>query len=431
MTSLLPLPEGGPARVTAAGSGAGALDQAARLFAEHFGGREGTPAPSFIRSPYRICPLGAHVDHQDGAVTGMAIDHGVVIAFAPRAGPTVRAVSANFPGLVAFDLEDVPPARPGEWGNFVRGAVMALCRRYRMRAGADLALAGELPVGGLSSSAAVAVGCLLALEAANGLEVGPEENVALARAIENEYIGLHSGVLDQSTILLSQRERLLWLDCRTLAREYVALGAAPAPSAPIQPPAIAIAYSGLSQALVSTGYNRRVAECLEAAAQLLALAGLPAPADEAPRLRDVPVEVFERYRHELPPPLARRAAHYFGEQARVAAGIKAWRRGDLARFGGLVTESGRSSIERYECGAPELVTLYEALIATPGVYGARFSGAGFRGSCLALVEPGAFETIAEQVRAVYAAAHPERVPAFGFFRCASSDGARLLGRLDR
>jgi galactokinase len=408
-----------------------ALDQAARLFAEHFGGTG--PAPRFVYSPYRICPLGAHVDHQDGAVTGMAIDHGVVIAFAPRASPTVRAVSANFPGLVAFDLEDVPPARPGEWGNFVRGAVMALRRRYRMRDGADLALAGELPVGGLSSSAAVAVGCLLALEAANGLEVAPAENVALARAIENEYIGLHSGVLDQSTILLSQRDRLLWLDCRTLAREYVAFATEPAPRAPapVQPPAIAIAYSGLSQALVTTGYNRRVAECLEAAAQLLALAGLPAPADEAPRLRDVPVEVFERYRHELPPPLARRAAHYFGEQARVAAGIEAWRRGDLARFGGLVTESGRSSIERYECGAPELVTLYEALIATPGVYGARFSGAGFRGSCLALVEPGAFETIAEQVRAVYAAVHPERAPAFGFFRCASSDGARLLGRLDR
>jgi galactokinase/galacturonokinase len=175
---------------------------------------------------------------------------------------------------------------------------------------------------------------------------------------------------------------------------------------------------------VGTGYNQRVGECREAAAQLLALAGLPVAADGA-RLRDVPPEVYAAHKGQLPPHLGRRAAHYFGEQARVAEGVAAWEGGDAVRFGQLVTASGRSSIENYECGAPELIAIFEALIESPGVYGARFSGAGFRGSCLALVEPSALAAIGERVRATYLRAFPQYAETFGFFRCASSSGAYL------
>ncbi len=387
----------------------------------------------FVFSPYRICPLGAHVDHQDGVVTGMAIDQGVVVAFAPREDTLVRAASANFPGEVRFDLTAAPPAQPGDWGNFLRGAAVALTEQTKagrpgLTRGADLFVVGQLPVGGLSSSAAVSVGYLLALEAANDLDVSPEENVRLARAIENDYVGLRSGILDQSMILLSQQDHLLRLDCRTGARDYAAFASSTQHSAlstQHSPAAVAVAYSGVSQALVGTGYNQRVGECHDAAARLLALAGLPAPAGGA-RLRDVPAEVYETHRAGLPPHLARRAAHYFGEQARVAEGVSAWDEGDAARFGQLVTDSGRSSIENYECGAPELIAIYEALVASPGVYGARFSGAGFRGSCLALVEPPAFPSVGERVRAAYAGAFPQHAERFGFFPCASGPAAHLL-----
>ena len=96
-------------------------------------------------------------------------------------------------------------------------------------------------------------------------------------------------------------------------------------------------------------------------------------------------EVFAEYGEGLPDPLRRRAAHYFGEMRRVGEGVAAWERGDLERFGALVSESGASSIENYECGTPAMVSLFETLVEQPGVFGARFSGAGFGGSCLALV----------------------------------------------
>jgi galactokinase len=378
-------------------------------------------------SPYRVCPLGAHVDHQDGVVTGFAIDQGAAFAFAPRDDTTVRAASANFPGAVSFDLNDIPPAAPGDWGNFARGAAAALRGRgYQIRRGVDLYLAGELPVGGLSSSAAVGVGYLLALEAANEIAVTPEENVALARAIENEYVGLNSGVLDQSMILLSEKGTLLRLDCRTLERDHVPFGGTQAPEAQAMP-VIGVAYSGLSQALVGTGYNQRVAECREAARLLLEAARLPIPHAGAV-LRDVPPAAYQDHKRALPDNLARRAAHYFGEQARVEAGVLAWRAGDVARFGQLVSDSGRSSIENYECGAPELIALYAALLTAPGVYGARFSGAGFRGSCLALLDPAQFDAAAEHVRAAYVARFPQYAETFGFFRCAPGPAARLLPR---
>lgn len=425
------------------GARAAALDGLAQRF-----GRDAPGEVSLVLSPYRICPLGAHVDHQDGVVSGMAIDQGVVVAFASREDTLVRAASANFSGEQSFDLRQVPAAVPGDWGNFLRGAAVVLSQRHLLTRGVDLYVVGQLPIGGLSSSAAVAVGYLLALEAANGLVVPAEQNVSLARAIENEYVGLHSGVLDQSMILLSQQDRLLRLDCRTGEREYVAFGAAavpptmlPAPtsntagrtaanpmpstarSPGLRPAAIGVAYSGLAQALVGTGYNQRVSECQAAASQLLDLAGRPLPAN--PRLRDVPTDVFEQYRQRLPALLARRAAHFFGEQRRVGDGAAAWYQGDMQRFGQLVSESGRSSIEYYECGAPELVTLYETLISLPGVYGARFSGAGFRGSCLALIDPAALADVSERVRRRYLAAHPAYAGTFAFFECASGPGARV------
>jgi galacturonokinase len=393
-----------------------AFERVAEQFETAFGNSGGSGQRRLLFSPYRVCPLGAHVDHQDGVVTGMAIDSGVAFAFAPRPDTRVRAASANFQGLVEFDLQEIPPAQPGDWGNFARGAAHALQRRgYRLERGADLSLVGELPVGGLSSSAAVGVGYLLALS--------PEENVALARAIENEYVGLNSGVLDQSMILLSREGALLRLDCRTGERTYVE---APSPSGGTGPAVtIGVAYSGLSHALVGTGYNQRVAECREAAQLLLDRAGLPVPGGGA-RLRDVPPDAYEQHRDSLPENLRKRAAHYFGEQRRVAEGVQAWGAGDVGRFGQLVAESGRSSIENYECGAPELIALYRALLDAPGVYGARFSGAGFRGSCLALVDPARFQEVGQRVRDAYMRAFPQYAETFGWFQCAAGPAAHVL-----
>lgn len=372
------------------------------------------------RVPYRICPLGAHIDHQLGTVTGMALDHALLLAYAPRADATVRIRSRNFQGEVVLPLDRAPSARQNDWGDYVRGAVHALVGRFGpLGAGLDGYVLGDDRIGGLSSSAAVGCAYLLALEDVNGLNVTPEDNIELDRVLENEYIGLSNGLLDQSMILLSRRGHLTRMDCRSRRVDRIALP----PSAP--PCSVLVAYSGLNRKLTGTDYNRRVDECREAARMLLTAAGISPPA--APVLGDVPDRVLAERVESLPDPWRKRARHFWTETQRVQLGAALWARGDLAGFGRLMTESGRSSVENYECGGPHLRSLYDILRETDGVYGARFSGAGFRGCCIALAAPDPTGRVAREVLARYAALHPDAAGAASVFFCSSADGASVVG----
>jgi len=369
-----------------------------------------------VRSPYRICPLGAHIDHQQGVVTAMAIDRALHVAYAPAAG-RVRLSSLDFPGEVAFPLHRVPERSDGDWGNFARGAVRALQRRYPLRFGIEGVTAGRLDGGGLSSSAAIGVALLLALEQANSLMVTERENVALDAAIENDYLSLRNGILDQSAILLSRRDHLTRLDCRTQEYELI-----PAPNG-LEPWSVLIAFSGLKQALVGTDYNRRVAECRTAAARLLQAVNRPAA---EPVLRNIEPDEYALHARVLNGPAARRAAHFFAEMEHVRQGVTCWRRGDLAGFGRLISASGDSSIRNYECGCPPLVELYEIMLATEGVYGARFSGAGFRGCCVALVAARAADQAAASILGRYRARQPQLADQATAFVCRTDHGACII-----
>jgi galactokinase len=375
-----------------------------------------------VRSPLRICPLGAHIDHQLGRVTGMTINQSVLLAFAPAPDGQIWLDSLNFGPPVTFNIDQVPPYQPRDWGNYIRGAILALRQNYQLRQGLIGVVGGDMPIGGLSSSAAVTIAYLLALEAIHHLAVSPEQNIGLVRFTENHYIGLNNGVLDQSVILRSRQNDLTVIDCQTMQID----------NAPLQPSPtqfeILVVYSGVTQVLVGTDYNNRVAECQEAARSLLTCAGQEVM--EAPRLRQVEPEIFQQFSQQLPPTLKRRATHYFGEMERVAEGIQAWQSGDLSRFGRLMSESGESSIKYYECGSPQLITLYELLREIPGVYGVRFSGAGFRGNCIALIDPAAREAVAEAVHRRYPVEHPGEADLYSIHFCQPDGHARLLsGRL--
>ena len=259
--------------------------------------------------------------------------------------------------------------------------------------------AGRLHGGGVSSSAAVGVAFLLAFEDVNGLSVSPVENIALDRAIENGYLGLRNGILDQAAVLLSRRGHLTRIDCRTSQHKLI-------PAAPEMPPfQILLAFSGLRRALVGTDYNRRVDECAEAAREGLARRRRPgrerARAGERRRPTSTPRSAACS---GTPPPAAPRII-----SRRWRGSEKGSRPGEAAtstRFGALMTASGESSIRNYECGSPPLIDLYQTLVSAEGVLGARFSGAGFRGCCVALVRPEAAESVAAFVNASYARTTP-------------------------
>jgi galactokinase len=370
-----------------------------------------------VKAPLRISPLGAHIDHQLGIVTGMTIDQSILMAFAPAENGDVRVKSLNFNLPVNFNLNNIPPYQKGNWGNYIHGAVLALQQHYPLPYGLVGVVAGDMPIGGLSSSAAVTVAYLLALQAINQLALPPDENISLVRYTENTYIGLNNGILDQSVILSSERNHLTVIDCLTFDIKNT-------PTQLAENFEILVVYSGVTHVLVGTDYNNRVAECQAATRQLMSFGSQTIP--EKPRLRHVDPVIFEAEGHRLPDNLRKRATHFFGEMRRVSEGIEAWQAADIRRFGELVTESGESSIKFYESGSPQLITLYEILRDTPGVYGTRFSGAGFRGSCIALVDPAARQDIAERIHACYPVAHPSEADVYSIHFCQPDGQAVLL-----
>lgn len=392
------------------------IEQITKMLKESTGATESRI--KVVRSPLRICPLGAHIDHQLGLVTGMTIDKSILLAFVPNTKGRVRVRSLNYSSEIEFSLDNVPPRKSGCWGNYLRGAVIALQQAYDIQYGIDGIVCGNMPIGGLSSSAAVGVAYLLALEHVNDLRVSPEENIRLDQYIENVYIGLNNGILDQSVILLSSRDHLTYVDCQSAEFQRV--------ESPLDRHdfRIIVVYSGISQALVGTDYNNRVFECQEAARMLLEWAGEKIP--ESPRLRMVEEEVYWTHGQRLPGTLYKRATHFFTEMQRVREGVQAWRRGDLEGLGRLISASGASSINNYECGSEHLISIYDILNACPGVYGARFSGAGFRGCCIGPADPTYEGLIMERIRSQYPQAHPDIRDRYGVYFCDSDGNAQVL-----
>ena len=370
-----------------------------------------------VEAPLRICPLGAHVDHQGGVVTGMTVDRQVVLAVAPTTDSIVRISSLDFAGDVVLDLRESKPARAGDWGDYVRAALSVLSSKYPLMVGFRAVVAGDLPGAGLSSSAAVLVAYFFALSRVNGIELSRAEISAFVQEAENSYIGVASGRLDQSIILFAEPSCLTRVDCSDLSIEQIS-----------RPPGspdyrVLVAFSGVRRTLAGSGFNARVDECREAARILLERVG--ASPCGVPVLSDVAPEIFAEYGARLPRALRRRAAHYFSEERRVLKGVEAWSKGDLHRFGALMNSSGASSIHNYECGTAELVTLYELLRDARGVFGTRFSGGGFGGCCVALIDPAAGEKITEDVARRYEAVHPEAAAAASFHICQPGGPARF------
>ena len=373
-----------------------------------------------IFSPYRVCPLGAHVDHQHGLVTGFAIDKGVDLWFNVREDGKVHLSSRTFEGEVEFDIDKASQVKEGMWGDYARGAKYALRKRFTLTRGIDGVIQGSLPVGGLSSSAAVLIAYVMAFARANGISLQPFEVARIASEAEREYIGLNNGLLDQACIALGREDGLLFLDCDTDEWRIIRRN-------PAMPEfGIGIFFSGLTRSLVSSDYNLRVFECKTAAWNMLAYKDTPLKPFDKTFLRDVPKAVFEQTRDLMPARFARRAEHFYSEYRRVRQGVTAWETGNLQLFGKLSFDSCESSIHNYECGSPELIRIYEIMRPLKGVYGGRFSGAGFKGAVIALVDPQERETIEKTIREQYLESFPEYEKTFDIFWVKPDDGARFV-----
>jgi galactokinase/galacturonokinase len=369
--------------------------------------------------PYRVSPLGAHIDHQFGKINGLAIDKGIHMAYRPKKNGVIEVQSLNFPKRAQFHVNSIPIEKVGDWADHLRGAALMLSEKYELSVGLSGVIEGSLPIGGLSSSASVIICFLSALCKVNNIHLTPKEMIMTAKAAENKYVGVACGKLDQSCEVLSKKGELLYLDTKDDSYELIPT------SQNMKPYKVAIIFSGLERSLANSKYNLRQDECKAAAYALMAYAGMDYGTFSDARLRNVAVEVFNQYKDKLPTVWRKRAEHYYNEFARAEKGAQLWRKGDLEKYGQLVFESGQSSIDSYECGCDELKKLYEIMKETKGIYGGRFSGAGFKGCCMALIDPDYTEEIEANVTSKYLKAFPMLEGKYSFHLCESADGVAL------
>ena len=369
--------------------------------------------------PYRVCPIGAHVDHNLGKITGFAVNKGIRIAYGPKRNGVVEMKSLQFHKRAQWHVATTPPQKERDWADYLRGATIALSRRSPLAVGLSGVIEGELPIGGLSSSAAVTIAFLVALARVNRLELARQDLIDLAYEAESQYVGVSIGRLDQSCETLCQRDSLLYLD--TLDGSYELI-----PQNQDMPKfKIGVFFSGLEHALVGSKFNTRVDELRAGVYALQAFSGMEYGKFADSVARSVPREVFEEYKDRLPTPWRKRCAHWYTENERVEKGVDAWRRGDLEEYGRLSFESGQSSIDAWESGAPEQITLYNIMKKTPGIYGGRFAGAGFKGCCYALVDPERADEVADAVSKAYLKQYPELAEKYSVHMCDTADGVQL------
>lgn len=365
--------------------------------------------------PYRVCPLGAHVDHQMGLVTGFAIDKGTKFSFYEADNCEVEVYSENFSGSAFGNFND-EYERQYTWADYLFAAAFVLKKSYVLTKGVKGIVSGSVLGGGLSSSASVLLTYLKSLAFVNGIGLTSLELLNLALEAERNYIGVNVGKLDQSCEIFSRKNNLLYLDTKTDSAKLIKI---PQTMPDFE---IAVIFSGLERKLAGSAYNMRVDECKAASYALKGFAHLEYGKFNDSFLRDVPYGVFLQYRDRLPSNWAKRADHFYSENERVKKGVKAFQGGDIKEFGKLIFESGRSSIENYETGSEELKVLQDIMENTDGIYGGRFSGAGFNGCAMAIVDPSKKETIETKIRTEYLKHFPELSSRFDIVFCRTADG---------
>lgn len=324
-------------------------------------------------APGRVNLLGEHTDYNDGFVLPIAIAQRTRVAMrrAGQSGVTLFARGQGDP--VQFTLEAGPKEH---FASYVYGCLMLARSRGARLPGLQIHVDSDVPMGvGLSSSAALEVATLRCLRELLGLDFDDVLIAQLAQRAEIEYAGVNCGIMDQMASSLADTTRALLLDTRSLERRFVDLP---------RGTAVVVMDSGVARTLAGSGYNERRAQC-EEAARLLGVRSLR-EVDDVDRL------------DELPELLQRRARHVVTENARVLDAVAA---NTPQQFGALMNASHASLRDDYEVSTPDLDRLVGFLQQQPGVYGARLTGAGFGGACVALCDAAQLETAANETVRLY------------------------------
>lgn len=377
-------------------------DRAAATFHKHFG-----RAPTMLfRAPGRVNLIGEHTDYNDGFVLPAAIDRETIVAIGPAGNEQITSVASDFGADRDIFAVNVPiTGAETEWAQYVRGVAKMLLDDGIALTGANMAIAGDVPLGsGLSSSASLEVAVGYALAGIAGRAIDPTHMAKLAQRAENEFVGCACGIMDQLVSTRGEAGHALLIDCRSLSCTSV-----PIPDGV----SIIIAHSGARHAHAGGEYNERRRQC-EAAARHYGVAAL----------RDLTVEILEAGKQGLDEVSYRRARHVVTENARTETAALALKQSDLAHLGELMMQSHASMRDDFEITVPAVDQL-AAIMAAPlvGEGGARMTGGGFGGCVVAIAPDGKVQAVVDAIAGQYRT--PDGLSA-DVFVCQPSAGAGAI-----
>ena len=356
-----------------------------QTFEERFGA---TPS-LWCRAPGRVDLMGSHTDYNLGYVLTLPIGYDTWIAARPREDHTVRLYSLNLEAETSFSLDDIVADPQHRWSNYARGVAQVLRAEGLKLTGLDGVIQSTVPISsGLSSSAALECVMATVFEALGGWKLEPVKKALLCQRAENQFVGVNCGILDQYTSCAGQEGCALLLDCRDLSNQPVKLADG------LQ---VVICDTKSKRELAGSEYGQRRAQCEEGAQRL----GLKA-------LREISLEQFHTREAELPTEVAKRCRFIVEESDRVLQLAVALRAFDRTAIRQLTAASFQGACDLYEIGAPAMHTMMQAMLAAPGVLGARQAGASFGGCMVAFVEQAHVEAFAASVRKTYFAATQTR-----------------------
>lgn len=359
--------------------------------------------------PGRVNLIGEHIDYLGGSVMPTAISLGITAICRSNDSNVLRIHSTDFEGITEFDLNDLPDSKTGHWSDFVLGVILNLKSRSSDIKGCDILFDSDLPrASGLSSSAALEVlNYYLFHFLSTELEPDRIEMALNCQQIENHFIGVNCGIMDQFAVANGRKNHAMLLNCGTLEHEFVPLY--------LGDQALLIINTNRPRTLAESAYNQRRHEC-----------------DEALRIiaKQHPINhLVEATMDDLllisDPILRKRTRHAITEQQRVILSAEALRANDLAALGKLMSQSHVSLRDDFEVSCSELDLVVDFLSQKDACAGARMTGAGFGGCCIALVDAAEVEQNSAELEHVYNA-HFGFSPTFQ--TCLPSDGVRFLHR---
>jgi galactokinase len=347
------------------------------------------------RSPGRVNLIGDHTDYNMGFVLPFAIDKYTKLAAAPRTDRTLRIHSETAEETIEFKLDGHigPLGEESHWGNYARGVAWWMAQQHYTPVGADVLVWGDLPVGaGLSSSASLLMGLIGTMSSLSGWNIPRGEMARAAQKIENEFIGVPTGIMDQTAIGTSEPGSALLIDCRSMSTHQVPL------NLDAHGLSMVVINSGIVRDLTESAYERRQKECEASLGALKVITY-----DLSLRsLRDVSMEMLSSHGSKLYPTLYKRARHVVTENERVLQTVSALGESDYETVGQLMNDSHVSLKNDFEVSNAFMDKLVELAQQEEGTLGARMTGGGFGGCTVNLVPTANLRSFTRNVTRRYA-----------------------------